>query len=178
MVRTVVAFESAATLNGVADMLEKNGIAVRYRCRTAPDTIRSVRIMGGGVVICGYKMGDTTAEQMCYDLGEDVSCLMLAKPVQLDLCEHEAVFKLPLPIKPSEFIGSVTMLLQLDNKRVQSRIGTRSSQDKDTIAKAKALLIRQRGMTEEQAHRYLQKRSMETSSKMAVTAKTVIAEFE
>ena len=51
-------------------------------------------------------------------------------------------------------------------------------QTEDTIEKAKALLIRYRYMTEEQAHRYLQKRSMETSSKMAVTAKTVIAEFE
>lgn len=178
MVRTVVAFESIATLNGVADMLEKNGITVRYRCRTVPEAIRGIHMMGGGVVICGYKLGDTTAEQMCYDLGDCATCLMVAKPFQLDMCESRSIFKLALPIKPSEFIGSVNMLLQLDNKKAQETITPRSGGDKELIARAKSLLMNQRGMTEPQAHRYLQQRSMETSSKMAATAETVIAEFE
>ena len=178
MVRTVVAFESIVALNGVSDMLEKYGITVRYRCRTAPEAIRGIRTMGGGVVICGYKLGDTTAEQLCYDLGDCAVCLMVAKPFQLDMCENRSVFKLALPIKPSEFIGSVNMLLQLDNRKAQESIGLRSGDEKELISRAKGLLIRQRGMTEAQAHRYLQKRSMETSSKMAVTAKMVIAEFE
>ena len=43
-----------------------------------------------------------------------------------------------------------------------------------TIAKAKALLMERNSMTEEEAHRYLQKHSMDNSTNMVETAQMVL----
>ena len=46
------------------------------------------------------------------------------------------------------------------------------------IADAKQLLMDREGYTEDQAHRYLQRRSMETSLKMTEVARLIIASYE
>jgi hypothetical protein len=64
MVRTVVAFNKEETLDSISLILENAGIPVRYRCRTGPEVIRAVKKMGGGVVICYYKLLDMTADRI------------------------------------------------------------------------------------------------------------------
>jgi response regulator NasT len=53
-------------------------------------------------------------------------------------------------------------------------VPTRSSEDKQMIAKAKELLMSRNCMTEEQAHRFIQKRSMDTGAKMIQTALKIL----
>ena len=53
-----------------------------------------------------------------------------------------------------------------------------SQQDQEIIRHAKALLQSARGMAEPEAHRYLQRRSMEAHRKMADTARLIIAALE
>ena len=50
----------------------------------------------------------------------------------------------------------------------------RSSGERRTIEQAKALLMERNGMSEEEAHRYLQKTSMENGTNMAETAEMVL----
>ena len=64
MFRTVVAFDSENAVNGVSEILEKAGITVRYRCRTASAVVRAVNTMGGGVVICGFRFPDGTGDTL------------------------------------------------------------------------------------------------------------------
>ncbi len=178
MVRTVVAFNKQETLDSIASMLEDNGIPVRYRCRTGPEVIRAIKKMGGGVVICYYKLLDMTADEMAFELQGSADFLVAAKPAYLELCENENLFKIPMPIKVGEFIGSVNVLLQLDQKRSKAEIPKRSPEDELLILQAKQLLMEKNGMTEPQAHRYLQKKSMETSSKMTDTARLILQAFD
>lgn len=178
MIRTVVTFESETNRNTIADMLEKNGISVRYRCRTGAETIRAIKKMGGGVVVCGYKFPDMTAQQLSYDLAESTMFLVVAKSAALEMCDNEEIFKLAMPVHTGELVGSVNMLVQLDQKRSRKSLPKRSPEDEDLIAQAKEILMSVNKMTEEQAHRYIQRKSMETSSKMAETAKLIIMAFE
>ncbi len=178
MVRTVVAFNKEETLDSISSLLEEAGIPVRYRCRTGPEVIRAVKKMGGGIVICYYKLLDVTADQLAYELQGLADVLVAAKPAYLDLCENESLFKIPMPIRTGEFIGSVNVLLQLDQKRIKSEIPRRSEEDELLILRAKQLLMENSGMTEPQAHRYLQKKSMETSSKMTDTARLILKAFD
>jgi response regulator NasT len=83
-----------------------------------------------------------------------------------------------MPVRLGELVGSVNVLIQLDQKRSRAAIPKRSEEDKQLIMKAKELLMEKNGMTEEQAHRYLQKKSMETSSKMTDTAKIILEAFD
>ena len=174
MTRTVVAFESEASRAGICEMLEKNGITVRHTCRTGLETIRAIQKMGGGIVICGYKLADMTAEQLAEDLHDLASLLVVAKPHNLNLYESEDIFKLSLPIHAGELVGSVNMLIQLDEKKLRRVHPRRSAEDERLILEAKALLMDRNAMSEEQAHRFIQRKSMETYSKMTETARLIL----
>ena len=179
MTRTVVAFESEQTLTAISDLLEKNGIPVRCRCRSGQETIRAVKNMGGGVVVSGYKLTDMTAEQLAEQLrGDGVTFLVVAKGALLDLLENDGIFRIAAPFRPAELVGAVGMLLQLDQQRAKPLAGQRTQDEKQLVDQAKQLLMDREGVTEEQAHRCLQRRSMERSMKMAEVAKQIIASFE
>ena len=178
MIRTVVAFNKQEILDSVSGMLEEAGISVRYRCHTGMEVIRAIKKMGGGVVICYYKLQDMTADQMSFELQGIADFLVIAKPAYLDLCENDSLFKLPMPIRLGELVGSVNVLLQLDQKRSKAEVPRRSGEDEQLILQAKELLMEKNGMTEAQAHRYLQKKSMETSSKMTDTARLILNAFD
>ena len=179
MVRTVVAFESEKDQEAIAGVLEKSGITVRFRCRTGLETIRAVKQMGGGIVVAGYKFPDMTTENLAWQLKDDgVTVLMVAKGASLDMVENEDIFRIPAPFRPAELVGAVKMLVQLDQQRFKPSAARRTDDEKQMIADAKQLLMDREGYTEDQAHRYLQRRSMETSLKMTEVARLIIASYE
>ncbi len=178
MIRTVVAFENDETRTKIAESLEKSGIAVRYRCRTGMDVIRAIKRMGGGVVVCGHKLADMTSSDIIFELQDLASFLIVARRDQLNICEDEGVFTLPMPVKVDELCGSVRMLMQMDVKHCKAKVPQRSEEDRGLIEQAKALLMEKNHFTEDQAHRFLQRKSMATSSKLADTARLIIAAFD
>lgn len=178
MIRTVVAFENEKLGNLIYDTLEKNSIPVRYRCRNGAETIRAIKKMGGGVVICGHKLPDMTADNLSFDLRDIASLLVVAKPQQLILSENEDAFKLPVPVKVGELIGSVNMLIQMDRMRYSKMIPRRSAEDMEIILRAKELLMTRNNLSEDAAYKCLQRKSMETCTKLTETAKLIIAAFE
>ena len=175
MVRTIVAFERAEARDKIAEMLEKAGIAVRFRCGSGAEVIRAVKLMGSGVVVCGQKLTDMPADRLAHELHGQARFLVLAKPAQLMLCEDPSLFKLPIPISPGELRGSVNILIQMDEIAVRGAVPQRSSEDNDLITRAKEYLMERYGFTEDQAHRYLQRMSMRSSTKMAETARQVLS---
>lgn len=174
MIRTVVAFEKDESRDKIADMLEKSGIQVRYRCRSGAEVLRAVKTMGSGVVICGHKLTDMAAEHLAHELHGQAKFLVLAKQSQLDMLENPDVFKLQIPISAGELRGSVNILIQLDEISARTQIPKRSDEEQELIRRAKELLMESRGFTEDQAHKYLQHRSMETGKKLAETARQIL----
>jgi response regulator NasT len=178
VIRTVIAIENESLGNLVFDTLEKNGIPVRYRCGTGAEAIRAIRKMGGGVVICVYKLPDMTADLLSFYLRDQASLLVIAKPQHLSLCDDEGIFKLTIPVKTGELVGAVNMLVQMDHMHSAKAIPRRSLEDEQLILQAKELLMARSNLTEDAAYRYLQRKSMETCSKLSETAKLIIAAFE
>lgn len=178
MIRTVVAFETYDNITKISESLEKGGIKVRYRCKTGQETIRAIKSMGGGVVICGYKFSDMTASHLAFELSDLALVLVIAKPAQLDYFDKEDVFSLSLPVNAKELLGSVRMLIQMDNMRSREVIPQRSEEEEDLVLRAKYQLMEHNNMTEAQAHKYMQRRSMETSLKMSETARLILSSFE
>ena len=178
MVRTVVAFDNEASRAKISEMLERGGVTVRYRCRTGHEAIRAIKSMGGGVVVCGAKLPDFTADTLAFELHDYAEFLVVAKPAMLELCENEEIFKIATPITGGELIGAVNMLVQMDQQRSRTQIPRRSPEEEALIRKATELLMKKDYMTEDQAHRYLQRKSMAASARMADTAKQVIEALE
>ncbi|MDO4619151.1 MAG: response regulator [Lachnospiraceae bacterium] len=174
MIRTIVAIADDALRDSIIRILQKNGIEVRISCRSGQEALRAVNRMDGGVVICSARLTDMTADELADTLGTDALFLVLARPSELDYCENENLFRVPLPVHSGELIGGVRILLQLDEHSVAARLPKRTDEDKAVITQAKEVLMDKNEMTEEQAYRFIQKRSMETSTPMPDVAKMIL----
>ncbi len=61
------------------------------------------------------------------------------------------------------------------NKRNKKRPRERSKEEEELLSSAKALLMERNQMTEEQAHRYIQKRSMDNGTGLLETAQMILS---
>lgn len=174
MDRIIVAFESDTNQARIKDMLEGGGIPVRRACRSGAEVIRTAKKLGGAIVICGYKLGDMTASELAYDLHRIAMVLVVAPSSQMALCENEELFKLPAPVTRGDLLASVRMLIQMQNQYLRLMQPHRTDEEELLVSRAKELLITRHCMTEEEAHRFLQKKSMDTGSKLTETARMII----
>lgn len=170
----ILAFEREANSARLRELIESNGVADCLVCRSAAEVKRLVRKRRIGAVLCGFKLPDDSCQALYNDLPAGCSMLMLAPQTSLDLCETEDIFKLATPVRKSDLLSSVRMLLQLQQKIDKKRRPPRSEEEKLLVEQAKAVLMDRHGMTEEQAHRFLQKESMDNGAKLTDTARLVL----
>lgn len=176
MNRLVVAFENESTISRVREMLASASLAPRSIHRTGAEIVRAVRFMGGGTIVCGVKLLDMTADQLYVDLDGMARILVIGKPLQLEMHATADVFKLALPINRFDLCASVRMLLQLEEME-HKRKNRRSPRENQMIEQAKKLLQSAFGMTEMEAHRYLQKRSMDAGVRIMETAAMIVNSY-
>lgn len=177
MNRVVVAFENDASRKKVCDMLESGGVDIRGLCRSGAEVIRKVREMGGGVVVCGYKLSDMNAANLAFNLHGTALVLVIASPEQLSYCEGSEVFQIPTPTSRANLTASVRMLEQLDEMQFRRTVPKRSSKEQAVINECKELLMEKFCMEEEETHKFLQHKSMDTGTRLAETAQIVLDEL-
>lgn len=175
--RIVVAFSNENNRNRIAELLEVSNHIPRKLCRSGKEAIRSIREMGHGLVVCGYKLTDMTADDLAYDLGDSALVLVVAPPPMLSMCENISICKLPTPIKRADFVSTVEMLLELESQKAPLSIPKRSDEEKELIKQAKMILMEKCSMTEPEAHRFIQKKSMDTGFKLISTARIIIRSY-
>lgn len=174
MDRIIVAFESEANRTRIKDMLENGGIPVRKVCYSGAEVIRTAKKIGGAVVVCGYKLGDMTASELAYDLHKVAMVLAVAPANQMELCENEDLFRLPAPVSRGDLLASVRMLVQMQSRYYRMLLPRRNEEEEALVKQAKEILMNRNCMTEEEAHRFLQKKSMDSGSKMVDTARLIL----
>lgn len=174
MEKVIVAFEGEKISARVRDILESSGTAGCLICRSAAEVKRLVNKQHVPVVVCGYKLSDETAEVLCEDLPITCSVLVLAVQSLLDMIENEDVFKLTAPVSRNDLLSSVRMLTQVGHRMERYTRPRHSKEEEALLQKAKALLMDRNGMTEEQAHRFLQKKSMDSGAKLLQTAQMIL----
>lgn len=176
MDQVIVAFENEKTCRRIADILENSGTASCLICRTGDQVRRYANKQHIAVIICGYKLGEETAEDVFSDLPAECAVLLLAPQSRLDMVRGDGMFQLPAPVSRSELIAFVNMLFRLGDRQGNMCRPQRSQEEREQIRAAKLLLMDRYGMTEDQAHRFLQKKSMDAGVKLAQTARLVLGE--
>lgn len=169
MEKIIVAFEKEKNALYMREMIESSGLASVQLCHSGMEVRRLAGQGSFCAVVCGYKLADGSAEALFEDLPPEVLMLMIATQPQLDLCATEGIFKLAAPVHREELFGSIQMLVQL-NQHLEELEG---EPDRET-QQAKAVLMVRRGMSEEEAHRFLQKKSMDMGCKRSEVAKLVL----
>ena len=155
-------------------MLEKEGITPDICCNSGAAVRRAAAKLGGGVVVCGYKLTDISAFELAQAIHECSLILVIAPKAQLGMYDGDVVFKLPAPVSRTDLAASVRMLMQMERRRVRERIPKRSEDEKKLITEAKRLLMERNYMSEDEAYRFLQKRSMDSGGRLCDIAAEIL----
>ena len=174
MEQVIVAFESTKSALRVKEILESSGTASCILCASAGQVRRTVHKLHITAVVCGFKLADPPAEALFADLPPSCAMLVLAPQNLLDLLQEEDIFRQAAPVSRSDLTASVRMLLQMGRRLERILRPRRSEEEQAVIQQAKAVLMDRNGMTEEEAHRFLQKTSMDHGSKLIQTAQMVL----
>lgn len=127
-----------------------------------------------GVMLCSYALGDMTASELYSLLPENFETVVLLSAGQRALCTVEGMLCLNIPIHRGDLINTVRMLTEQQRRLPDRKPKARSEGDEALIRRAKELLMERNGMTEPDAHRFLQKRSMNTGRSLVEVAETIL----
>lgn len=177
MSSVIVVFPKKETAANIRNILVRGGIDISDICTTGAQALQSADDFDSGIIICGYKMKDMLYSELREWLPETFEMLLIASPDKWSEGLIEGVVGLSIPVKVYDLLNTVEMMLQtLRKKRRERREAAkrRNPGQKAIIEEAKALLMARNQMTEEEAHRYLQKSSMDSGTNMLETAQMVL----
>ena len=90
---------------------------------------------------------------------------------QLEMLLSADILRLPIPFTRRELTDAVEFLLDGYRRTEPSLRPRRGPEEKALVEAAKGLLMARKGLTEEEAHRALQQRSMESGLRMETLAR-------
>lgn len=185
----IVTFHEQKAIQKIVNILEKSCIIVRGTAVSGNSTLRLISPEdGGGVLVCGSQFTDMSSKELLNLLPEDYDMLLLStKGAGAE--RADGLYTLSLPLRADDLVSSVKMLLetrqlssdysrrkQLEKKNVFSVVEQRDEQDQRLIEKAKTLLMNRNNMSEEETHYFLQKKSMDSGTKILEIARNVLKE--
>lgn len=178
METVIVAFENPTMSQRFSALLESTGTAKCLTCRSGDQVRRLLNKQTAYCVVSSPHLSDGPAEWLYGDLPPTCSLLLVGPQHMLDTCGNQDVFKLPTPIRKEEALSTVRILLQFGRRMEKFVRPRRSDQEQELVERAKALIMARKGVSEEKAHRLLQKRSMDAGARMSQTARLIISELE
>lgn len=178
MVGIIVVFPNKDNAANIRNLLVKNGMDVTGVCTSGAQAVHYADTVDTGIVICGYKLKDMMYKELREYLPKEFDMLLLASPDKWCDGDAEGVIGLSMPLKAYDFINTMEMMLanlQQRRKRKKKEAGKRNPKQQALIRQAKELLMERNHMSEEEAHRYIQKCSMDSGTNMAETAEMVLS---
>ena len=163
----VVAFSRPETAQRFAGALEAEGLSVLRVCTAGAQALRALEPCEDAVLVCGARLPDRTADELARDLDGRAAVLVAARPEWLALCEEPSLHQLALPASGTQLAAAVRAAVRTE------RPAPRIADEARLIGEAKRALMA-RGMTEAEAHRFLQRESMRLGVRMAVCAQLTL----
>ena len=90
----------------------------------------------------------------------------------------ENLVSLSMPLKIHELLQTIEMMdytITRRKRKQRQRPKARSEKDMQIMNDAKAVLMERNGFSEEEAHRYIQKRSMDNGTGLVETAQMILS---
>ena len=174
----IVVFPKKENAANIRNILVRNGFDVMGVCTTGAQVIQYTETLDDGIIVCGYKMQDMLYTELREYLPPTFEMLLVASAGKWKDEPMHGVIGLPMPIKVFDLVNTLEMMMsgirrRRKKRRMESR--NRSDEQKAVITRAKELLMERNQMTEEEAHRYLQKSSMDSGTNMVETAQMVLS---
>lgn len=183
----LVISKSDATSEAISPVLTANGFSGVFRAKNAGEGRRTVLSRPIDIAIVDTPLPDDFGIQLAVELSERNLCvLILVKGEQYEQISYKleeyGVITMAKPTDRSSLTLSVRILKAMRVKLLRME-AQRSSLEKKMreirlVNRAKLLLIERLSMTEEQAHRYIEKQAMDTCVKRSEIAENIIKTYE
>ncbi|MCD7820201.1 MAG: ANTAR domain-containing protein [Lachnospiraceae bacterium] len=177
-INIIIAFPKPEDAKNVRNLLVRSGYEVKAVCTSGAQALLAADRLGAGVIVCGYKLPDMVYSELFEDMPPSFGMLLIASARVVSGGVSEGVLCVTMPFRVNDLLDSLeTVIRQMERRRRQKRMTApkRSEEEKKLIADAKSLLMERNNMTEEEAHRYLQKTSMDSGTNMVETAQMLFA---
>lgn len=178
MVGIIVVFPNKDNAANIRNLLARGGMTVTGVCTTGAQAMQFADAVDEGIVVCGYKLKDMIYSELREYLPAEFEMLLIASPDKWRDGLAQGVMGLDMPIKAYDLLNTLDMMLQNMNRRRQERRKgekKRTAGQREVVKKAKELLMERNNMSEGEAHRYLQKSSMDSGTNMVETAEMVLS---
>ena len=187
MTGLIVVFPNKDNATNIRNLLVRGGMDVIGVCTTGAQAMHYADTVDDGIVVCGYRMKDMMYTQLREYLPESFEMLLVASQDKWSSGDVEGIVGLSTPIKVYDLLiiqGGMAWVAEHHLAAAVSEaggfglIGAASAPPeivREEIRKAKELLMTRNNMSEEEAHRYLQKSSMDSGTNMVETAEMVLS---
>ncbi len=177
MAGCIVAFPGEEAVRTIRNVLVRNGVPVIGTAFSGASALQLSETTDGGIMICAYQFRDMVYTQLREELGPQWGLILVCNPSRLPEGVGKDVVHLPVPLRAAELIRAVREMesgLQRQRRKRRGKPGERSDEEKQEIEAAKRYLMKQKGLSETEAHRYLQRLSMENGRSLPETAQMIL----
>lgn len=178
MAGIIVVFPKIEDARNIRNLFVRNGYHVTAVCTSGAQALAAADRLGYGVIVCGYKYPDMVYRELYENVAPAFGLLLVASAHVIGEGVPDGVVGVTMPLKTGSLLGSLELLIEATERRRRKKRAQppkRSDGDRGRISEAKALLMERNHMTEEEAHRYLQKTSMDSGTNLVETAEMVLA---
>lgn len=174
----IVAFPKIDNGKKIRGILVRNGFQVTAVCTNGAQILATARDLDYAVVLMAYKLPDMIYRDVIADLTPGILPIVVSTRESWQENGDPSVLSLTLPLKVHDLVstiemaaGTVDRIRRKDRKKPKKRTAAENAM----IARAKELLMERNHMTEEEAHRYLQKTSMDEGYSFTETAQMILS---
>ena len=177
MTNIIVVMPKLDHAKSIKNILVRSGIQVTGVCTTGAQALSQADSMHDGILICPHKLTDMMYDHLHECLPPGFEMLLMAQQAVINECYGNEIVCLTLPLQVNDLINTVHMMSDnIERRRRKKRLQpkVRNAEEEALILEAKRLLMERNHMEEEEAHRYLQKSSMDSGTNMVEAAQMVL----
>lgn len=180
MFSIIVGFPKMQDAVNIRNVIARSGYNVAEACILGSQVISLANDLDEGIIVCGYSFSDMHYSELNNYLPKGFEMLLVASPEKLEYCQDNNIVCLQMPIKTQDLTNTLQMMTyryQKRKKRDRDKPKSRSEADRLLIEKAKLVLMERNNMSEEEAHHYLQKNSMDSGTNLIEMSEMVLKMF-
>lgn len=181
MSNLIVAFPKQEIAQNIKKILAQSGYLVQAVCTTGAQALASANSLENGILICGCRFVDMMYMELHEYLPAEFQMLLIASASSIQEREVDNIVSLTMPLKVHELLQTLEMMegeIRHRKKQMRKLPKQRSEEEQKIILRAKRLLMERNAFSEEEAHRYIQKRSMENGTGLVEVAQMILSLLE
>lgn len=178
MLSIIIVFPKLEDANNIKSLLVRNGFEVNAVCTTGAQAIGIANDLDEGIVVSGYRMSDMLFREINGYLPRGFEMLLIASAARLAEVTGDSIMAVSMPLKARDLINTLQVMsynYMRRKKKERAKPKARSEEDRAIIEKAKLILMQRNNMSEEEAHRYIQKNSMDSGTNLVEMAEMIIS---